>query len=88
MKELVHFENARTVTLVSGKKKAVAPLIDDSIEKHLFNNDVVMTVLDTASTPERSLSKIGEFCQHFIMSFGRLKDAVEFLETHSGDLRC
>ena len=88
MKELVHFENARTVTLVSGKKKAVAPLIDDSIEKHLFNNDVVMAVLDTASTPERSLSKIGEFCQHFIMSFGRLKDAVEFLETHSGDLRC
>ena len=88
MKELVHFENARTVTLVSGKKKAVSPLIDDSIEKHLFNNDVVMTVLNTASTPERSLSKIGEFCQHFIMSFGRLKDAVEFLETHSADLRC
>ena len=61
MKELVHFENARTVTLVSGKKKAVSPLIDDSIEKHLFNNDVVMTVLNTASTPGRSLSKIGEF---------------------------
>ena len=43
VKELVHFENARTVTLVTGKKKAVSPLIDDSIEKHLFNNDVVMT---------------------------------------------
>ena len=84
----MRFENARTATLVSGKKKAVSPLIDDSIEKHLFNNDVVMTVLDAANTPEISLNKIGEFCQHFIMSFGRLHDAVEFLETHSGDLRC
>ena len=74
--------------MVSGKKKAVSPLIDDSIEKHLFNNDVVMTVLNIASTPERSLSKIGEFCHHFIMSFGRLHDAVKFLEAHSEDLRC
>ena len=83
MEHLAQFENAQSVTLISQRKVE----LDDSFEERLAKNNVALTLFDSANISGVSLTQSREFCPNLIMSFGSLKNAVEFLDTYKGYLR-
>ena len=83
MEHLAQLENAQSVTLISQRKVELA----DSFEERLAKNNVALTLFDSANISGVSLTQSREFCPNLIMSFGSLKNAVEFLDTYKGYLR-
>ena len=86
VEQLGNFDSAQSVILISDKKDKAESLIR-TLEEHTTKKNVAMTVFDAESTPGESLTQSGELCHHLILLFGKVKNAVEFLNTQNNNLR-